>query len=284
MPYHDDKDPSFSTKRIGDRIIWKDWGFDKGYKNDVIGFVQAMSLYPNDESGRKLALKKIRAKNFSESKSGLVEYSEKTKGQLMYDHGFLRDEHLMYYDNLFVSEDTLNFFKIRALNRIGYKGKWFLKTDYFNLGFYWSFGDESERGYLPFIRNKKKKFWSQNIDSLEGLDQFDRDRKDVLITKAMKDLLCLFEQGYNPLTSSGESIYKIFAKHKHLFVGKDVTIWRDPDRQGFTFALNLISMLKPVANSIRVTKSSHGKDPSDVLAITRNVNLIHKIIKNGVRV
>jgi len=280
FPWRSDKDPSFSTKWFGDYLCWKDFGDEArsdANKKDVIGFVACYHGENRDE-----AEERIRSDGFD-----LIPTTRSFKDRISdirlpfyFKYSVLRDEHLRYFKMIGVSEDILVKYGIFALDSISKKGREFMKSTSTNLAFYWKFGG-AEKGYFPF-EQKKKKFWHENVDELEGFEQLDFKRKDLIITKSMKDILVLKSLGYNPISSSGESSLHLIVDRLDDLAGfEDIVVWGDPDSQGEKYAEGIKEIFESVGKTVRRAKSTNGKDPSDILANTQNSKIIHLIIRKS---
>ena len=194
--------------------------------------------------------------------------------------------HFDYLDRLFIKWPTITKYEIQGLKEL-YMGpkKVYTHKDY-NFGFFWKVGDIGEKGYIPFNRWKNKhgvlkprKFFHQNLVGIEGLDKLSMGGDLLVWTKSMKDILVLDSLGYNAISCSSESMFGLLDDNLRYRLSsfKELVIWGDPDPAGERYAQEI----KEFMGRGRIATSVGGKDPSDIIINTRDVNTIHQIIRNA---
>lgn len=101
---------------------------------------------------------------------------------------------LQYLNNL----QTLNLFKIYCLMYYGFKNyKFYSKDSYiFKVG-------TRVKIYQPF--KEPKYFGNTNSNSIQGWHMLNFDKKDLLLVSSMKEVIVLFELGYQAIAPNSES-------------------------------------------------------------------------------
>ncbi len=269
-----DKTPSFSTKDIGNTIIWHDFGFESPYGYGPIGFVALMEGVDYEQ-----AKEIIRNKGFKASSYIKPQLSDLLTGkpELKFNTTYLQAEHYQYFEMLFVEPKWLHLYNYEAVDSvyIGQKPIW--RGNDSNIGFYKRIG-AGDKGYFPYNKaySKLPKVLHQNINILEGWDELPAFGKLLIITKSLKDVVVLRSCGYNAVSLSSETSINILKLYYWYLSERfeNIVVWGDPDAAGAVLVRN-VKRLIPKAKE---AKSIIDKDPSDIILITRNRFFIHLII------
>jgi len=200
-PLRNDKNPTFNiyrpqTPRWEDQLLFKDYNGESG---NVFKFVKLFAFH--NYSIRLESIQDIIY--FIENKLNLnsedpirIDFKEiEDDGKFNMNYGVKhfekwQDYHLEFWNNIGVSEKLLNYYRVRPvkylLNNEGRKIKNF---EYTNTFVYWI--SDKFKIYQPYEENFKK-FFNQcpkKIQYVQGIDYCFGRKKEILITKSMKDIL-----------------------------------------------------------------------------------------------
>lgn len=92
--------------------------------------------------------------------------------------------------------------------------------------------------YKPFTKDKENKFYPSNTNenSIQGYTQVDFDKKTLIITTSLKEIMCLYELGYTAIAPNAESVIineKFIKEYKKYF---KLIILGDWDEPGVNYA------------------------------------------------
>jgi len=126
-------------------------------------------------------------------------------------------------------------------------------------------GVTSYKIYRPLTKNKKYKFiFNGSKHNIEGEDQLPWVGDLLVITKSLKDVICLRMMGYNSISLQGEANTleeDTVVKLKKRF--DNIIIFYDPDNQGIESSAKICS--KYGFKSIIVPPEYNSKDTSDLI-------------------
>lgn len=260
-PFREDKNPSFGifrSKKTG-KLLFKDHG--NGICGDIIKFVQeytGLTNY-NDILNRIVADMSITNKTRLKSHKELVS-KETIIGVVRQD---FTDIDKRFWSQFNITLDTLNKFNVSSI-------KYYL-CDGIVKGIY---RDECPmyaykvynhfKIYRPYGDKYTK--WRNNLTEfdIQGYEQLPKNGNLLIITKSMKDVMCLYEMGYNAISPSSESTFipeNVLKQLKKRF--KRILVCFDRDVAGVKSMRKI--KRNTGLNGFLVHKKFHSKDISDAI-------------------
>ena len=231
-PLRGDSDPSFSifVSKKERRLLFKDFG--TGDSGDCFKFVQLLFGISYNEALSKI-IKDVINKNITSSEKGkTVEYKYKpSQSKIEIKVREFNDSDLKYWNEYGISLPTLNKYNVHATSAVWVNDVLKLtETDSNPIYSYVIF--DKFKIYSPF--NKKLK-WLSNTTSydIQGYQQLTEENDLLIITKSLKDVMCLHELGYNSIACPSENVLIpsiIFENLKSRF--NRVIVFYDNDKSG----------------------------------------------------
>ena len=239
-----DKRPTaaFYLNKHGD-IIFKDFGSDfsgnfvsvvmEKYK---VSYYKALKIIANDfgltDNPKLQKCEKPIIESdivFKETKSAIIQVEIQN---------FSKEE-LEWWQQFGITEKTLKKFRVFSCSTVWLNGNIFTKSSKYHpiFGYYRGKnkeGNELWRIYMPKHRSKEPKFlsnWKKIM--LQGIKQLPKDGDLLVITKAMKDVMCLYELGVPAIAPCSENLFiteSQYNKLKERF--KKIIIFYDFDYAG----------------------------------------------------
>jgi DNA primase len=261
----DDKNPSFAIfKGMNGGLFFKDHGSGEG--GNAIKFVK---LYKNintkDELEREL-LRIVRKMN-PNSGNAIRTYSYSVDSGPT-DIGIVRqpftDVDKQYWKQFHISLDTLKKFQVFSI-------KYFLcnrvvrGTYKENSPMYAYKVDDKFKIYRPLASKYTK--WRTNLTNrnVQGLSELPMEGGNLLIiTKSLKDVMCLYEMGFNAIAASSETTFipdDILDSLRHKW--KNVIMLYDRDKTGMLESRKYSKQYK--LDALFVHKRFKAKDISDAV-------------------
>lgn len=190
-----------------------------------------------------------------------------------------------YWNKYHISLATLQFFNVKACKNVylvkGDKHYVFNHKNDNPLYSYKFFKNNSEylKIYSPYSITKEGK-WLSNVgaDCLQGYDQLKNSGELLIITKSMKDVLCLYEMGYDSVAVQAESnelSKKSYEELKRRF-GIIISLY-DNDEAGKNGAQKLLEKYNILP--IFIPENTGCKDISDFIKLNNLVKAKKLIIK-----
>lgn len=261
-PFRQDKNPSFGifrSKKTG-KLLFKDHG--NGLCGDVIKFVQEFTGITNYNDLLNQIVKDLNIKNNTVLKS--TKEQEKSEETVI---GVVRqdftDTDKKYWEQFGITTDTLKKYNVSSIKYYLCNGivKGIYKEE--NPMFAYKVYDRFKI-YRP-LGDKFTK-WRNNLTEydIQGYEQLPESGDLLVITKSMKDVMCLREMGYNAISPSSESTFipdKVLEVLKKRF--KHILLCFDRDVPGIK-SMRKIS-LKTGLNGFLVHKKFKSKDISDAV-------------------
>lgn len=261
-PFREDKNPSFGifrSRKTG-KLLFKDHG--NGLCGDVIRFVQEYTGITNYNELLKQIVKDLNIKNNTVLKS--TKAYEKSEETVI---GVVRQEFTnvdkAFWQQFGITLDTLKKYNVSSI-------KYYL-CDGIVKGIY---KDESPmyaykvydkfKIYRPLADKYTK--WRNNLteSDIQGLEQLPEKGELLIITKSLKDVMCLREMGYDAISPSSESTFipdNILDILKKRF--KRILVCFDRDPAGVR---NMRKISKKTGlNGFLVHKKFQSKDISDAV-------------------
>ena len=272
-PFRKDKNPSFGifySKRTK-QLLFKDHG--TGECGNVIKFVQ---LYTgktnyNDILQDIVAKLNITPETRLDSSKQYIPSTETVIGVVRQE---FTDTDIKYWGQFNISTKTLKKFNV---NSIKYylcngvvKGIYKPENPMYAYKVYNNF-----KVYRPLSDKYTK--WRNNLTEydVQGYDQLPKKGEICIITKSLKDVMCLYEMGIPAVSPSSESTFipeSVLVDLKKRF--KKIIIIFDRDQAGFKNVRKIIKKCKDL-DFLFINKKFKSKDISDAIK-----NNSYEIIKN----
>ena len=261
----DDKNPSFAIfKGVNGKLFFKDHGSGEG--GNAIKFVKLYKgIQTRDELEREL-LRIVRKMN-PNSGNAIRTYSYSVDSGPT-DIGIVRqpftDVDKQYWKQFHISIDTLKKFQVFSI-------KYFLcnrvvRGTYKETSPMYAYKiDDKFKIYRPLASKYTK--WRTNLTNrnVQGLSEIPKEGGNLLIiTKSLKDVMCLYEMGFNAIAASSETTFipeniikSLRSKWKHI------VIIYDRDKTGMLESRKYSKQYK--MDAIFVHKKFKAKDISDAI-------------------
>lgn len=261
----DDKNPSFAIfKGVNGKLFFKDHGSGEG--GNAIKFVKLYKgIQTRDELEREL-LRIVRKMN-PNSGNAIRTYSYSVDSGPT-DIGIVRqpftDVDKQYWKQFHISIDTLKKFQVFSI-------KYFLcnrvvRGTYKETSPMYAYKiDDKFKIYRPLASKYTK--WRTNLTNrnVQGLSEIPKEGGNLLIiTKSLKDVMCLYEMGFNAIAASSETTFipddilqSLRSKWKHT------VILYDRDKTGMLESRKYSRQYK--LDAIFVHKKFKAKDISDAV-------------------
>lgn len=263
-PFREDKNPSFGifrSRKTG-KLLFKDHG--NGQCGDVIKFVELYTGLTNYNDILKRIVTDLSIKNNTKLKSTKeYEPTETVIGIVRQDW---TDIDKQYWSQFGITLDTLNKFNVSSIKYYLCNGivKGIYKED--NPMFAYKVYDHFKI-YRPLADKYTK--WRNNLSEadIQGFQQLPEKGELLIITKSLKDVMCLYEMGIPAVSPSSESTFipdKALEVLKKRF--KHILICFDRDNPGIK-NMRKIS-LKTGLKCFLVHRKFKAKDISDAIKAT----------------
>lgn len=288
-----DNDPSFNLylDRRG-RIMFKDFG-GQGSHGDIFEFLQLRDFLDFRQAlvrvnvDFKLGLGNSQDQAYKGSKPMGVRMNktlEKFKDDFAiqtaplinaYTRGW-RNEDYAYWLQYGVTKENLQRYNVHCIKQIRINGV-LVYTETSNNPCYGYYFPSSKhiKCYFPFATGRQPRFLGNvnNYQDIQGYYQCnvkkDINNKLLILTKSMKDVMCLREMGYEAMAIHGEGqhFYKDFIRHIKKYYPKIISMY-DRDKTGVKGMLYLWRHYGISALFIPKSMSSQGiKDIADMYKI-----------------
>lgn len=261
-PFRKDKNPSFGifySKKSG-RLLFKDHG--TGECGDVIKFVSLYTGITNYNDILNRIVKDLNITNNTVLKAS-KEYKIPTETVI----GVVRQDWTnvdkQYWSQFGITIDTLKKFNVSSIKYYLCNG--IVKAIYKNTNPMYAYKVYNHfKIYRPLADKYTK--WRNNLQEydIQGFQQLPKKGDLLIITKSLKDVMCLYEMGYTAISPASESTFipdKVLDMLKSNF--KRILICFDRDIAGVK-NMRKIS-LKTGLNGFLVHKKYKSKDISDAV-------------------
>lgn len=274
-PFRKDKNPSFGCfySRTTKQLMFKDHG--TGDCGNVIKFVSLLTGLTNYSDILNNIVNKLKITNNTQlvSSKQYIPSTETVIGVVRQDFT-LTD--INYWSQFNISIDTLKKFGVSSIKYYLCNG--IVKGIYKDTNPMYAYKVYNHfKIYRPLADKYTK--WRNNLteNDIQGYEQLPKTGDLLIITKSLKDVMVLYEMGYNAISPSSESTFipdKALKQLKKRF--KRILICFDRDIPGVK-NMRKIS-LKTGLNGFLVHKKFHSKDISDAVK-----NNSFDIIKNWLK-
>lgn len=260
-----DKNPSFAIfKGTNGGLFFKDHGSGEG--GNALKFIK---IYKGIQTRDRLEQELLRIVRKTNPNSGIVKrtYSNSV-GSGQTDIGIVRQPFTevdkQYWKQFHISQDTLKLFQVFSIkyflcNRV-VRGTYKESSPMYAYKVFDKF-----KIYRPLASKYTK--WRTNLTNrdVQGLAEIPKEGGNLLIiTKSLKDVMCLYEMGYNAIAASSETTFipedilqSLRSKWKHI------VIIYDRDKTGMLEARKYSKQYK--LDAIFVHKRFKAKDISDAI-------------------
>lgn len=261
-PFRKDKNPSFGifySKKSG-RLLFKDHG--TGECGDVIKFVSLYTGITNYNDILNQIVKDLNITNNTVLKAS-KEYKIPTETVIGVVRQDWTDIDKQYWSQFGITIDTLKKFNVSSIKYYLCNG--IVKAIYKDTNPMYAYKVYNHfKIYRPLADKYTK--WRNNLTEIDiqGYEQLPESGNLLIITKSLKDVMCLYEMGYTAISPSSESTFipdKVLKQLKKRF--KRILICFDRDVSGVK-NMRKIS-LKTGLNGFLVHKKYKSKDISDAV-------------------
>jgi hypothetical protein len=233
-PIRRDNNPSFSINRYGYNYYWKDFATGESggcislvMKKYSLSFGGALNRINNDFN-LKLNSSSFKA---TDKVPYIPKIKESNKAQILIKSRPFTERDLEYWNSYYIQESTLVKYNVKSISH------YWINGNCFNVGNHLAFAYEFPDGYKLYFPEKTDYRWFTNSTWIQGLPQLDKTRDTLIITKALKDVLCLHELNLSAIAPQAESIIikpEVINKAKETF--KNIYTLFDYDNAGIHLA------------------------------------------------
>nr|DAL12628.1 MAG TPA_asm: DNA primase [Caudoviricetes sp.] len=277
-PFREDKNPSFGIfrSRKSGKLLFKDHG--NGECGDVIKFVELYTGLTNYNDILNRIVTDMSITNNTKLKS-IKQYESKDTviGVVRQDW---TDVDKQYWSQFGITKETLTKFNVSSIKYYLCDG--IVKGIYKNENPMYAYKVYDHfKIYRPLADKYTK--WRNNLTlyDIQGYEQLPKKGDLLIITKSLKDVMCLYEMGYTAISPSSESTFipdKVLKQLKCRF--KNIIVIYDRDKAGCKNLRKITTTyrLKPLL----IHKNFKAKDISDAIKLN-NFETIKNWINNEFR-
>jgi len=114
---------------------------------------------------------------------------------------------LKYWKQYYIQTKTLRKFRVRNGAYLFLNGYLFRHASEKSPLYVYEFENDSFKAYLPLETGDKKWVSNASKDTLQGYEQLPKEGDHLIITKSLKDVMVLYELGFNAVAVQGETVY-----------------------------------------------------------------------------
>jgi 5S rRNA maturation endonuclease (ribonuclease M5) len=235
-PFRQDLRPSFGIFKNKDdtALLWKDQA--TGECGNVVTFVKKLLDIYHNKQALKLIWDEVVLCRIQHTERGkqVAELFKSAKSIISVKRRNFSETDDVYWDKYDIDRDTLKYFNVFPIS--------FFWVNEFQQPFTYTKNDpmyaykifDKFKIYRPLSKLKKDK-WRTNCSSidLQGYEQLPQTGKLLIITKSLKDVMVLYELGYNAVAvhSENDNLSKdIFSDLSKRF--KRIIVFFDNDKPG----------------------------------------------------
>lgn len=271
-PLRKDHKPTASFYRNkNNELIFHDFG--TGFHANFIGIVMELNHCDYKKALRIIAedfgyIEKISERPTIKIKNTEIKIEEKSETVIqIQDKPFTQNE-LKWWESYGVHESTLKKFKVHSCASFFINGNYMgSSTDRsFTFGYYGGMKKGNELWRLYFPQKKTFRFlsnWEKNM--IQGAKQLPESGDILVISKALKDVMCLYELGIPAIAPCSEVLFiseTQLEKIKQRF--KTIVVCYDNDATGISF-MSKIKKAHPELNYFFIPKKYKVKDLTDFI-------------------
>jgi|TARA_Y100000310_G_C20635514_1_gene790950 5S rRNA maturation endonuclease (ribonuclease M5) len=288
-PFRKDKNPSFNIYYTPTgEIRFKDFNGRQGSCFDLVmlitgsTFITAINIINSNmnlglNGPKNIAVKKIEYKCF---KNEIVKDKKNTLIQFKPQH--FTKEDLEYWAQFNIDEKILKQYNVFSGKYVFVNKKLIFRYSISNPIYCYKLPNNKVKIYRPKA-NKGNYKWLSNAtnNELQGSSQLTQENETLVITKSMKDVMCLRSFGIDSIAPQAETSYMDDEIINGLdYIYPKIFILYDNDNAGIKGAKELHKLL-PHANIIYIPKESNCKDISEYVSmygINKGKELLIKLI------
>jgi hypothetical protein len=250
-PYRKDTTPTCTFAYINGVLYFKDFGIADGHKNcfhicalanqcdlnmvlRIIDRDFKLNLFgPNTMSGYKTRIDTIKYDT-----EPLISPNAYATDIFVTLRPF-NTQDLVFYGQGGISESTLKLFNVRAVEKCWINGAVWHTYKPDDPIYRYREGQEV-KVYRPFAKDKSDKFRSNYSVSVECIENLSYTTDTLFITKSRKDVMTLFELGYEAVSVKSETVFVpeiIMQQFKLLY--KKIYVFFDNDTEGVKNSIKL---------------------------------------------
>ncbi len=221
-PLRKESNPSFALYYNGEGLLrFKDFNGDQGSCFDLVmvlfsvNFTDALKIIARDLN--------ILDSNIEASKIELKEYDkiekfDAAKHLIQFKPKKFSKKELEYWEQYNITQDILTKYNVYAAEFVFLNKKLILRSWETNPIFCYKFHSGNVKVYRPLCFKGDMK-WLSNIDfeDVQGLEALDFSNSTLIITKSLKDVMCLHSLGYSAIAPQSEN-----TKTQHQLI-KDIS-------------------------------------------------------------
>ena len=288
-PFREDKNPSFGIKYNGSKFTAKDFGtkeifdcFNIVEKLYNCNFQEALRIICNDFNLISKSERPVTRDNtLQQSQPVTVTPLIKPKKNIITieEQPFTKVD-LDYWSLYGIDENTLKLFNVKSCKYVWLNGSLCRIYNNKNPVYAYQF-DKTYKIYCPLTKNKKTKWlFSGNQNDIEGynvlmayvfnqeISNYEKSAFDtIIVTKSLKDVMCLYKLGYQAISLQSEGnpfTFELYLKLKNLGL-KNFYSFYDNDKAGIAGTNEIVSAF-PDFIPLYIPDEYGAKDISDYTA------------------
>jgi hypothetical protein len=280
-PFREDKNPSFGIKYNGNKFTAKDFGtkeifdcFNIVEKLYNCNFQEALRIISNDFNLISKSEKPVTRDNTLQQSQPVTATSliKPKKNVITIEEQPFTKVDLDYWSLYGIDENTLNLFNVKSCKYVWLNGSLCRIYNSKNPVYAYQFG-KTYKIYCPLTKNKKTKWlFSGNQTDIEGYDALVTNYEKyvfntIIVTKSLKDVMCLYKLGYQAISLQGEAnpfTFELYLKLKNLGL-KNFYSFYDNDKAGIAGTNDIVSAFSDFT-PLYIPDEYGAKDISDYIA------------------
>lgn len=284
-PFREEQIPSLTFfMSYGGTILWRDWGNPRqtrpGGPIDFVmemyglSFTEAIERITHDFNVGSISRAPIIKKFRNDSGKG----QRPTKDIIIIPRKFDRNDEL-YWNRYELNEEILSMYDVVPAEIVYVEGKRMKEYDGVRPIYAYLIRDNGKKYYKIYdpLNESKSHKWLYNgrEDMLMGFDQLPLNGEIVIVTKSLKDVMCLYTMGYNSFSVQSENyVYSKDLDNKLKERFDRTIIFFDNDSAGVRFSriisdsFNLQNISIPITYEVKDISDfieSYGKDSARTL-------------------
>lgn len=264
-PFREEKNPSFCfylSKNGSENIYWKDFG--TGERGNWVDFLKKIA---NVDTFKEAIAYYEQYAEIPNKKTFYAPRFRPSKNEIQVKRRPFSKEDIEFWAKYGISQKTLIDYKVSPILYYTFNGVVEKRMDKDELRYCYKIFNHFKI-YRPYAKKIDKWRSNTNIFDIQGFEQLVFDDDVLIVTKALKDVMCLRELGYDAIAPQSEStliptniIQHLQSKYKKIY------ILYDNDRPGIEGSKRLAGTIAN-AKEIRIPASTGAKDISDLIKIT----------------
>ena len=203
-PFREDKNPSWSIfeTRLGE-IMYKD--FATGESGGVVKFVQRLFTLNYPQALQKIWEDLVAKTNHIKTIIPIISNDTKKKVSIAIKRKYFTKTDLEYWFQYGITKETLKKFNVTPIDAFWVNDKKSKLTYTKKQPMYAYKSFDKFKIYRPYSIDKKDK-WRNNCGyyDIQGIEQLPAEGDLLIITKSLKDVMTLYELGYNAIAPQSE--------------------------------------------------------------------------------